>query len=196
MTCLMCRDKNVVDFGVKVPKKFLCFSWEALQKQPLCRIHLLAEYRKSFTASQGRLVVFYPDLEYKKKGYYQYNPIPIHAFEAFCLNNNKQEEIHKELKILNEAFQQIRGDCKKCGNHAQCAFFSSGSFAWKQLPFTQITTSDQLVISSVSSQPEILCMDCCYSKIEPSFSECDLNIVGLLCAIPEKGDHCLIGIEE
>jgi len=195
MTCLKCQEKSVTDFIVKVPKKFLWFSWEADQRHALCREHFLVEYRKSFIASQARLVVFYPSFEYKVKGAYQYFSTPLHAFEEFALHDNKQGERKEDLIVLKEAFQKIRGGCEICGRPAQSAFFGTNSFVWEQKPFSSITTSDQTVISSVCAQPEILCMQCCYLKVESSFSVCDLKRVEGVGPLPQHGDYCLMGAE-
>ncbi|MEZ8617199.1 hypothetical protein [Vibrio splendidus] len=196
MTCLKCQEKSVTDFCVKVPKKFLWFSWYGYQRQTLCREHLLLEYRKSFTTSQARLVVFYPDFEYKRKGLYQYLPTPLREFEEFALHDNKQGERKEDLITLKETFRKLRGFCEKCGKPAQVAFFCTGSFAWEQKPFSPCTTSDQVIISSICAQPEILCMQCCYSQVEPSLSACDLKRIGGIHSLPQHGEHCLIGVEE
>ncbi|MDH5933040.1 hypothetical protein [Vibrio splendidus] len=124
MTCLKCQEKSVTDFCVKVPKKFLWFSWYGYQRQTLCREHLLSEYRKSFTTSQARLVVFSPDFEYKRKGLYQYLPTPLREFEEFALHDNKQGERKEDLIALKETFRKLRGFCEKCGKPAQVAFFA------------------------------------------------------------------------
>lgn len=188
MPCLKCREKEVADFITMVPKKFLWFSWEGYQKNALCREHLLVEYRKSFTTSQARLVVFYPDFENKTEGFYQYLPVPLSEFKNFYEENDST--------FLKETFQKIRGVCEKCEKPSQVAYFGTGSFGWEQKPFTSCTTSDQIVFSSILTQPEILCMQCCYLKVEPSISACDLKRIGALHVIPKYGDYCLIGVEE
>ena len=137
-----------------------------------------------------------PDFEYKRKGLYQYLPTPLREFEEFALHDNKQGERKEDLIALKETFRKLRGFCEKCGKPAQVAFFCTGSFAWEQKPFSPCTTSDQVIISSICAQPEILCMQCCYSQVEPSLSACDLKRIGGIHALPQHGEHCLIGVEE
>ena len=126
-------------------------------RQSLCRVHLLNEFKDGFLKYCGKAIVFYPDLE-ERKSFYTYGGYSLEEFpNLFRIKNG--EEI-----LLKTILDRIHDSCTNCGKTAKVVFLDKGSFGWiywdKEPHFPDF--------KNVPTQGLMLCLKCAWEKIEPS----------------------------
>lgn len=197
MPCNVCKEEKTIDFGYIGPKKILWFKWiGVVQGRKLCLDHLLTEYHRTFKESEARLVVFYPAFEFKDKSSNNYYASTLDSYKEYALKEKKTGDRQADLDVLSASLQKIEGLCNLCEKTARVAFYPQGSFVSKQRPFTMFETTEQVIISSVNSKPEILCMECCFWKLAPSITHTKIDVITFIGGIPADGEYCIENIED
>ncbi len=125
-------------------------SWKTL-----CRTHLMETFRQWFFRMTARILVFYPFRDREGNpagcmyGYSEFNEI----LKCYPMSEASRARFQSDL-------ENISGPCRNCGQPALAAYFGHGSFEWAPGEF------DAPDFSAIKTQPEHLCLRCCFDQIE------------------------------
>ena len=70
--CTICNKKTKEILCQEKPKQFLGINYQSSNNKPLCRRHLVEEFKNLFLKAKSKFLVFYPDLEKKSDENYVY----------------------------------------------------------------------------------------------------------------------------
>jgi hypothetical protein len=170
MSCSECGRGTMEELFVDGEEKsFLFFKWSTAITRPLCRTHLLRQWREAFVRAQAKMVVLDPignlDTFAARDLRLQYWYASIDQLASPNPGSSK-----RPAKQRKEQYRQwsesIAGRCSRCKNSEATAAFAPADFE------TENKALDWVSIDCDKLNPnfENLCRTCAWAQIEKSVS--------------------------
>jgi hypothetical protein len=181
MKCEVCQ-KSTKEFLIYevITRKILRVDHQDVKKKALCHEHLIDEFTRRFIGFPYKLVIFYPELEPKKRSF-------AYAFLPLA----KLREFGKDITAMDKGLSELaEGCCKRCGQPAQVVYFDRHTLPRDKAGEVQVIKWNKSLGDQLQGEAEILCLKCAAGEILPSLREYD-KFNGGLCA-PYNGDGVFV----